>query len=91
MASKLETRSTFSETARRIYDEMLRTELEASHMGELISLEPESGEYVLGRTFRDVDLATQQKFGRKPTYIFRIGGGGAVKFGGVSGRERILG
>ena len=91
MAANLETRSTLSETARRIYEQSLRTELEASHMGELISLEPESGDFVLGRTFRDVDLATQQKFGRKPTYVFRIGGGGAVKFGGVSGRERILG
>ena len=89
MSSKLETRSSFAETARRVYDQSLRTELEASHRGELISLEPESGDYVLGRTFREVDLATQEKFGRKPTSIFRIGGGAAVKFGGSSSRARI--
>ena len=89
MSSKLETHSSFAETARRIYDQSLRAELEASHTGELISLEPESGDYVLGRTFREVDLATQEKFGRKPTSIFRIGGGAAVKFGGSSSRARI--
>lgn len=91
MPTKLETHSSFADTARRIYDQTLRTELEASHNGELISLEPESGDYVLGRDFREVDLATQQKFGRKPTYIFRIGGGGAVKLAGASGHARIPG
>ena len=89
MSLKLETRSSFAEAARRIYEEMLRAELEAAHLGELISLEPESGDYVLGRTFREVDLATQKKFGRKPTSIFRIGGGAAVKLGGSSSRARI--
>ena len=44
MSLKLETRSSFAEAARRIYEVTLRAELEAAHLGELISLEPESGD-----------------------------------------------
>ena len=89
MSLKREARSTVAQAARRIYDETLLPELEVAHLGELISLEPESGDYVLGRSFREIDLATQEKFGRKPTSIFRIGGGAAVKLGGRSSRARI--
>lgn len=72
------------EKARRVYDERLRTTLEAEHFGEVIAVEPESGEYVLGKDFQAVSQACRQKFEGKLTYTFRVGGGGAVKIGGAS-------
>lgn len=72
------------EKARRVYDERLRATLEAEHFGEVIAVEPESGEYVLGKDFMAVSQACRQKFGQKMTYTFRVGGGGAVKIGGAS-------
>ena len=71
------------EQARRVYDERLREELEAEHFGEVIAVEPESGEYVLGKDFMAVSQACRQMFGNQMTYTFRVGGGGAVKFGGA--------
>ena len=72
------------EKARRVYDERLRATLEAEHFGEVIAVEPESGEYVLGKDFQAVSKACRQKFAGKLTYTFRVGGGGAVKIGGSS-------
>ncbi len=74
-------KQTFVETVRRIYDGRLKRQLEPQHNGELIAVEPESGEYVLAKTFREIDLASQTRFGTKPVHIFRVGGGGAVKIG----------
>ena len=71
------------EKARRVYDERLKVTLEAEHFGEVIAVEPESGEYVLGKDFMAVSQASRQKFAGKLTYTFRVGGGGAVKIGGA--------
>ena len=57
----------------------------------VIALEPKSGGYVLGRDFREVDITARQRFGLKPVYIFRVGGGGAVRIGGAATRGRLLG
>ena len=69
--------------AERVYEERLRAWLEADRFGSLIALDPESGEFVLADTFREIDAAAQRRFGSKPVHIFRIGGGGAVRIGGV--------
>ena len=71
----------FIDAAKRIYDERLRDELEAEHRGEIIAVEPTSGDYVLGATIGEVDEACRQRFGPKPVHTFRVGGGGAVKIG----------
>ena len=75
--------------AERVYEATLKTRLEAEHFGSLIALEPVSGDYVLANTFRDIDLAAQHRFGNTPVHIFRIGGGGAVKVGGVGRYARL--
>ena len=81
----------FLDAAKRVYEERWRTQLEATNFGNVIALEPESGDYVLGRDFREVDVAARQRFGSKPVYIFRVGGGGAVRIGGAATRGRLLG
>jgi hypothetical protein len=70
------------EKAEHVYDQTLRARLEADRFGSLIALDPESGDFVLAETFREIDVAAQRQFGNKPVPIFR-GGGGAVRIGGV--------
>ncbi len=79
----------FVSKAERVYEATLKTRLEAENFGSLIALEPESGDYVLASTFRDIDVAAQQRFGNSPVHIFRVGGGGAVKVGGVGRYARV--
>lgn len=79
------------EAAKKLYQDRWKAQLEAEHWGEVIAIEPQSGEYVLGKTFRDVDLARQAKFGTRMVYTFRVGGGGAVSIGAGTGHGRILG
>ena len=73
----------FAETAQKVYEERLKDRLEEQHPGEVIALDPESGDYVLGKTLAEVDRACHERFGSKPVHVFRIGGGGAVKVGGA--------
>jgi hypothetical protein len=79
------------EAAKRLYEDRWKAQLEAEHWGEIVAVEPESGDYVLGKTFREVDLARQAKFGTKMVYTFRVGGGGAVSIGAGRGDGRLLG
>jgi hypothetical protein len=72
----------FAEAAKQVYEEKLKERLEEQHPGELIAVEPESGDYVLGKTLAEVDRACHERFGGKPVHVFRIGGGGAVQVGG---------
>lgn len=75
--------------AMRVYEEDLKEHLEADHFGEIIAVEPKSRDYVLGKTYRDLEQARQKRFGTNPVYTFRIGGGGAVKIGGAVTRGRV--
>ena len=84
-------RAEFAARAERVYEERWKSILETEHLGEVIALEPDSGEYVLGTTLRDVDAARRQTFGTKPVHIFRVGGGAAVRIGGAFRHARISG
>lgn len=80
-------RQRFRNAAREIYDQQLREKLEAEHRGKVIALEPESGQFVMGATFDEISTAHRAKFGTKPVYILRIGGGSVVRpVGAVHGR-----
>ena len=74
----------FTEAAKKVYEERLKERLEQRHPGEIIAVEPDSGDYVLGKTLAEVDRACHERFGSKPVHVFRIGGGGAVKVGGAN-------
>ena len=78
----------FSQKAMAVYEARLKEQLEAEHFGELIAVEPESGEYVLALGFRELIDAALKQFDRRPTYMFRVGGGGAVRVG--AGRHARL-
>lgn len=82
-------RTTLKKVALQLYDVSLKAELEASHFGEVIAIAPESGGYVIGKDFVEVDYARQTQLPNQLVYIFRIGGGGTVRIGGVQRHGRI--
>lgn len=79
------------EAARQMYDEQLKARLEAEQFGQVIALDPDTGNYVLGRDFAEVDAARRAQLGDRPVYVFRIGGGGVVKIGGAFRDARVSG
>ena len=91
MATVSEAAQRVQQAAQKVYEERLRAEVEPAHLGEIIAVEPESGEYVLGRTFREVETARRARFGSKMTYTFRVGGGGAVSIGRGRPNGRVPG
>lgn len=82
--------SDFVVEAKTIYDNELKERLEHEHFGEIIALDPVTHDYVLGKTLKDVDAVCRERFDLKPVYIFRIGGGGAVKVRGSRGHLCLL-
>jgi len=71
----------FADRAKQVYDQSLKSRLEPEHVGELIAVEPDSGDFVLAATINEMNQSTRQRFGTKPVHIFRVGGGAAVKIG----------
>ena len=67
-----ETRSVV-ERAKRIYDERLRAELEASHRDRFVAIEPESGEHFLADTFDAAADAVQLAHPGRRSYVLRVG------------------
>lgn len=82
-------RVTLKKVALQFYEERLKGELEASHFGEVIAIAPEAEAYVVGRDFAEVDRARLTQLPNQPVYVFRIGGGGAVRIGGMQRHGRI--
>ena len=73
--------SALAERAMRVYDAHLKAKLEQDHLGKVIGLEPESGEYVIGEHYVDVCRECHERFPGKQVYCFRVGGGGAAQIG----------
>jgi hypothetical protein len=59
--------------ARRLYDERLRQHLEATHRDEFVAVEPESGNYFLGKTSLEAGFAARRKYPDRLALVMRIG------------------
>jgi hypothetical protein len=53
--------------------EKFRGQLESNHNGEIVAIEPESGEYFVGQTLNDADAKAYAKHPDKWIYFVRIG------------------
>lgn len=84
-------RDEFALRAERAYAERLKQVLEPDHLGELIAVEPDSGDYVLGKDLWELNAERTRKFGSKLVYTFRVGGGAAVRIGGAFRHARVSG
>ena len=71
----------FVRKAEEIYATRLRPVLEPKHLNEFVAIEPESGEYVLGKTFAEATRAARESYPNRLTHAMRIGHRAALHFG----------
>ena len=67
--------------ARALYDEKIRPTLENSHQGEFVCVEPESGQYFLGKNFDEAVNQAIDSFPDRLTHTFRVGHVAALHLG----------
>jgi hypothetical protein len=58
--------------ARSIYEKVQR-ELGASFKGQIVAVEPESGEYFVGPTIGEATAAARARHPSRPLHFFRVG------------------
>lgn len=69
---------TFYRKCRRLFRAIERT-LGKRHSGEVVAIEAESGQYVLGKDELEVALEAKERFD-KPVYFFKLGYEAVHKF-----------
>lgn len=70
-----------AERAEALYAERLRQLLEPEHNGEFLVIEPDSGDYFLGRTLMEASRAAREKHPGRLTHVMRVGHKTAFHFG----------
>jgi hypothetical protein len=71
----------FVQRAEAIYASRLRPILEPAHVDEFVAIEPESGEYFLGKTLNEAARAARSAYPDRLTHAMRIGRRAALHFG----------
>ena len=67
--------------AEQLYATRLRAVLEPEHIDEFVAIEPDSGDYFLGKTLREATGAARKTYPRRLTHVMRIGHRAALHFG----------
>ena len=67
--------------AEQIYATRLRAVLEPAHVDEFVAIEPESGDYFLGKTLSDAMGAARRSYPDRLAHAMRIGHKTALHFG----------
>ena len=70
-----------AEKARQIYESPFRDQLERTHEGRYLCIEPRSGRYFLGDTFDQAVDAAADEFPDRVTHTLRIGYPAALHLG----------
>jgi hypothetical protein len=73
-----------AESAKKVYDEDLRSRLEENHKDDFVAIEPLSRRFFLGKTFLEVALAAKKAFPDKKSFVIRIGHEAAFHIGAFS-------
>jgi hypothetical protein len=71
----------FARRAEAIYAARLRSFLEPAHVNEFVAIEPESGDYFLGKTLGEATQAARRTYPDRWTHAMRIGRSAALHFG----------
>jgi hypothetical protein len=71
----------FVRKAEEIYASKLRHILEPDHCDEFVAIEPQSGEYFLGRTLNEASQAARKAHPDRLTHAMRVGHKAALHFG----------
>ncbi len=70
--------------AELIYAERLQSDLERDHLHEFVAIEPDSGEYFLGKTFSEAVHKAQDVYPDRMTFVVRVGHKAAIHMGQLS-------
>lgn len=70
--------------AERFYQERLRTDLERSHLNSFVAIEPESGDFYLGRTLSEASAAASAAHPDRRCCVLRVGHPVAIHIGAGS-------
>jgi hypothetical protein len=70
-----------ADRAKRLYEEKYRQSLEKSDLGAFVCIEPDSGEYFLGKTFDDAVNKAIDAHPDRLTHTLRIGHAAALHLG----------
>jgi hypothetical protein len=71
----------FVRKAEAIYRTRLREVLEPEHIDEFVAIEPESGDYFLGKTLNEATQAARKRHPDRLTHAMRVGRRAALHFG----------
>jgi hypothetical protein len=72
-----------SNRARQIYDQRLRSALEAGHHGEYVAVEPDSGDHFLADTLDAAVAAARAAHPARLPHVLRVGHPAALHIGGA--------
>jgi hypothetical protein len=61
------------ERADRYYQDRLRSKLERTHLNSFVAVEPESGDYFLGRTLSEASAAASAAHPDRRCCVLRVG------------------
>jgi len=64
---------TIAEQAKKIYETRLKAELELSHHGQFVAIEPISQQYFVGKRSVEAALAAKRAFPERKSLTMRIG------------------
>jgi len=67
--------------ATELYDEKLRSELEATNMHAFVAIEPDSGHFFLGKTLSEAMQASRAAYPDRLAFGIRVGHSAAVHIG----------
>jgi hypothetical protein len=67
-----------------IYDRRLRENLERTHLNSFLAIEPESGDYFLGRTLSEAAAAARAAYPDRQAGVLRVGHPAALHMGTVA-------
>ena len=67
--------------AKQLYEEKLRTRLEATHRNDFVAIEPDSGDYFFGKTLSEAIQASRAAHPDRLAFALRVGHSTAVNIG----------
>ena len=80
----LESLQQLADDATRVYDQKWRAQLEVAHPHAFVAIEPQSGDYFLGKTLSEAMGASRVAHPTRRAFCLRVGHECAIEIGGVS-------
>jgi hypothetical protein len=71
----------FVRQAEEIYANRLRSVLEPDHVDDFVAIEPQSGDYFLGKTLSEAAQSARRAYPDRWTHAMRVGHSAALHFG----------